>query len=63
VTRRENDTEPRGQTPPRNRRGRDDDPVLPRVSESERDESWGDRSRSAERDAEWYREQRPPHHE
>ncbi|HEU5007651.1 MAG TPA: hypothetical protein VFT67_11795 [Jatrophihabitantaceae bacterium] len=43
--------------------GRDDRPVLPRVAEAERDEAWGDRSRSAERDADWYREQRPPHHE
>jgi hypothetical protein len=55
--------EPREQKRPRKRGGRDDDPVLPRVPESERDEAWGDRSRSAERDAEWYREQRPPHHE
>ena len=55
--------EPREQKAPRKRSGRDDDPVLPRVADSERDEAWGDRSRSAERDAEWYREQRPPHHE
>jgi hypothetical protein len=44
-------------------RAGDDSPVLPRGSDSERDEAWGDRPRSAERDADWYREQRPPHHE
>lgn len=45
------------------RRAREDDPVLPRTADSESDEAWGDRPRSAERDAQWYREQRPPHHE
>jgi hypothetical protein len=63
MTGREQGGEPRAQKPTRKRNGRDEDPVLPRVSESERDEAWGDRSRSAERDASWYREQRPPHHE
>jgi len=48
---------------PGRRNSRDDRSVLPRGSESERDEAWGDRPRSAERDADWYREQRPPHHE
>jgi len=60
VTAGEHGTE--AQQPTRKPRGRNDDPVLPRVAECERDEAWGDRSRSAERDAEWYREQRPPHH-
>ena len=47
----------------RSERGRDDGAVLPRGSESERDEAWGDEPRSQERDAEWYRRERPPHHE
>ena len=51
--------QPRKQQPS----GPDERPVLPRVAESERDEAWGDRPRSAERDADWYHKQRPPHHE
>jgi len=43
-------------------RGSDDDgPVLPRVTRDEQDVGWGDEP--AERDAEWYRRERPPHHE
>jgi hypothetical protein len=42
---------------------RDDEPVLPGRSDAEREEAWGDQPRSRERDAQWYREQRPPHHE
>jgi hypothetical protein len=53
-------SEPRGEAP--RRRRRDDEPVLPRGADEDRDEAWGDRPRSAERDAEWYRRQRPPHH-
>lgn len=60
------DAEARGpgtEQPRKQPSSRDDRPVLPRRAESERDEAWGDRPRSAERDADWYREQRPPHHE
>jgi hypothetical protein len=38
-----------------------DDPVLPDVSRDELDVGWGDEP--AERDDEWYRRERPPHHE
>jgi hypothetical protein len=41
----------------------DDEPVLPTTSPDDRDEAWGDEPRSGERDAEWYRRERPPHHE
>lgn len=54
---------PDEQTPRKQERRDDDGAVLPRRADSERDEAWGDRPRSAERDADWYREQRPPHHE
>jgi hypothetical protein len=40
---------------------RDDAPVLPEVSRDETDVGWGDEP--AERDADWYRRERPPHHE
>jgi hypothetical protein len=36
-------------------------PVLPDVSSDELDVGWGDEP--AERDDEWYRRERPPHHE
>jgi hypothetical protein len=39
----------------------DDEPVLPDVTRDERDEGWGDEARG--RDEEWYRRERPPHHE
>ncbi len=50
---------------PRARRGRerDDEPVLPERAREDRDEAWGDDPRSRERDDEWYRRERPPHHE
>jgi hypothetical protein len=38
-----------------------DDPVLPDVSRDELDIGWGDEP--GERDDEWYRRERPPHHE
>ena len=38
-----------------------EDPVLPTVSRDERDVGWGDGP--GERDDEWYRRERPPHHE
>lgn len=49
----------------RRRRERDDEPVLPTVTRDELDEGWGDeRGRgSGERDEDWYRRERPPHHE
>ena len=40
---------------------KDDDPVLPTVSSDERDVGWGDEP--GERDEDWYRRERPPHHE
>jgi hypothetical protein len=48
-------------------RDRDERPVLPDVTDDERDVGWGDES-YAERDRErrdeqWYRRERPPHHE
>lgn len=36
-------------------------PVLPTVSRDETDVGWGDEP--GERDADWYRRERPPHHE
>jgi hypothetical protein len=39
-----------------------EDSVLPQVSEDERNEGWG-RDENGRRDAEWYRRERPPHHE
>jgi hypothetical protein len=39
----------------------DDEPVLPDTTNDERDVGWGDEP--AERDDEWYRRERPPHHE
>jgi hypothetical protein len=40
---------------------RDDEPVLPVVSRDETREAWGDEHDG--RDDEWYRRERPPHHE
>jgi hypothetical protein len=37
-----------------------DDPVLPDVSSDELDVGWGDEP--SERDDDWYRRERPPHH-
>jgi hypothetical protein len=39
---------------------RDDDPVLPDISRDEQDVGWGDEP--SERDDDWYRRERPPHH-
>ena len=48
-------------------RDRDERPVLPDVTDDERDVGWGDESyteRDRERrDEQWYRRERPPHHE
>ena len=42
----------------------DDAPVLPDVTEDERAVGWGDdRGDSEHRDEDWYRRERPPHHE
>jgi hypothetical protein len=38
-----------------------EEPTLPDVSRDELDVGWGDEP--AERDDEWYRRERPPHHE
>jgi hypothetical protein len=40
---------------------RDDEPVLPETTRDERDVGWGDEP--GERDADWYRRERPPHYE
>jgi hypothetical protein len=40
---------------------RADEPVLPPVPRDETGEGWGDEP--AGRDDEWYRRERPPHHE
>jgi hypothetical protein len=42
------------------RRGERDEPVLPETTRDERDVGWGDEP--SERDDEWYRRERPPHH-
>jgi hypothetical protein len=44
-------------------RERDDAPVLPDTTADERDVDWGDERESEQRDEEWYRRERPPHHE
>jgi hypothetical protein len=41
----------------------DREPVLPEVSGDERAEGWGDDPRAGLRDEQWYRRERPPHHE
>lgn len=41
----------------------DDEPVLPDVPADERDVGWGDDPESGRRDDDWYRRERPPHHE
>jgi hypothetical protein len=44
--------------------GRDDAPVLPDVTEDERAVGWSEDDRDPERrDDDWYRRERPPHHE
>jgi hypothetical protein len=51
---------PQAPEPPE--RPRDDEaPVLPQRS-SDEDDGWGDREERVDRD-EWYRRERPPHHE
>jgi hypothetical protein len=37
--------------------------VLPEVSSDERDLGWGDDPGAGRRDDDWYRRERPPHHE
>jgi hypothetical protein len=41
----------------------DDEPVLPAVASEDRDEGWGDEHDAGRRDDDWYRRERPPHHE
>ena len=49
----------------RARRRDDDEPVLPDITRDELDEGWGDTrpDGAGGRDADWYRRERPPHHE
>ena len=42
-------------------RRRSDEPVLPDVTHDETDVGWGDEP--ATRDDDWYRRERPPHHD
>lgn len=42
---------------------REDEPVLPDVSSDEREVGWGEDRESGRRDEDWYRRERPPHHE
>jgi hypothetical protein len=51
---------PSGGKPGRHRRD-DDEPVLPDTTRDERDIGWGDAPGG--RDDEWYRRERPPHHD
>jgi len=37
--------------------------VLPQGSRDERDVGWGDEPDDLHRDGDWYRRERPPHHE
>jgi hypothetical protein len=37
-------------------------PVLPKTSRDDQDLGWGDRPNSDDRDDDWYRRERPPHH-
>jgi hypothetical protein len=50
------------QRPRHHHKSADDEPVLPDVTGDERDEGWGDEAHGR-RDEEWYRRERPPHHE
>ena len=47
--------------PPAKRPDEAEEPVLPQVSRDELDVGWGDEP--GERDDDWYRRERPPHHE
>jgi hypothetical protein len=61
--RRESEPAPRRPEPRPHRpapTGREE-PVLPDVTRDERELGWGDEP--GERDDEWYRRERPPHHE
>ena len=40
-----------------------DAPVLPDITADERSVGWGDDPEEQERDGEWFRRERPPHHE
>jgi hypothetical protein len=52
-----------GREDPGTDRADGDDPVLPQTTSDEHDIGWGDDPESADRDEEWYRRERPPHHE
>ena len=52
---------PRDEPPPSPETPRRGEPVLPEVSRDETDVGWGDEP--SERDDDWYRRERPPHHE
>ena len=53
--------ETQGQPQQKPERPRRSQPVLPDVSRDETDVGWGDEP--SERDDDWYRRERPPHHE
>jgi hypothetical protein len=48
---------------PKRRDRKRDEPVLPQVSRDETDVGWGEEPDERRRDDEWYRRERPPHHE
>ena len=54
-------TDPDGPSTPARADKVDDEPVLPDTTSDERDVGWGDEP--GERDDDWYRRERPPHHE
>jgi hypothetical protein len=56
----EPDESPTPGSPPPQRPDEPEPPVLPDVSRDELDIGWGDEP--GERDEEWYRRERPPHH-
>jgi hypothetical protein len=41
----------------------DDEPVLPVLSSDDGDRGWGEDADDGRRSADWYRRERPPHHE
>ncbi len=59
MSRDRRDGGPAGKGPPRRNEG--DGRVLPDTTRDEQDVGWGDEP--SERDDEWYRRERPPHHE
>jgi len=51
-----------GDSAPDERPEGENEPVLPDATSDERDEGWSEPG-DGRRDADWYRRERPPHHE